>query len=84
MSHSRRGGGSDSQEEVPELLGLLEVGCVCGVLEPHQLLARRLQRVDVALSRFAGGHLVLAALHHDDGHVEAGQTASQVEFGQLC
>ncbi len=55
-----------------------------GVLEPHQLLGRRLQRVSEALGRFAGGHLVLPALRHDDRHVEVGQTANQVEFGQLC
>jgi hypothetical protein len=73
----------DSEEEVPELAGFFQMGRVRGVVEPHQALARRLQGAGVPLGRSAGRYLVAAALHHDDGHVEAGHGAGQVQGGQL-
>ena len=46
--------GSDLHQQIPKLLGLLEMGRVGRVLEPHQLLARCLQGVAIPLCRFAG------------------------------
>jgi hypothetical protein len=74
---------SESQEEVAELLGFLEVGHVGGVLEPHERLARCLQLARIPLCRVAGRHPVEATLHHDDRNREAGNGVEQVEGGEL-
>ena len=52
------------------MVGLLEMWCVRRVLEPHQVLARCFQGTRVTLSGCSWRHLVKAALHHDDGHVD--------------
>ena len=74
---------SGSHEEISELVRFLELWCVGGVLEPDEAFAWSLQGVVVALGRFAWRNLVQSALRHDDGHIEAGQGADQVNARQL-
>ena len=65
--------GSDLRHEPAEQVGFLQLGGVCGVLEPDQLLAGSAQLVEVALGSLARGHLIEAALDHDDWDADPGK-----------
>ena len=64
--------GSDLQHQRPEQLCFLQLGSVCGVLEPDQFLAGGDQLVEVALGRFARGHPIEPPLAMTTGTPIAG------------
>ena len=73
----------DLCEQAPEPLVLLEVGHVRGMLEPHELLAGCLQQLGVALRCGRGRDLIVSALDHHDGGVQAGEGVHQVKRRQF-
>ena len=70
--------GSYLHQQVSKFAGLFEMRRVRRVLEPRQMLAWCLQATDIPLGGCTGRHLVVAALRHDDGHVDAGQRAHEI------